>query len=83
MGTGIMEFRQNPGDRGLLLLGYFYLKRYENGLGSCKAGNGHEIQSQRKGTEYLVGTVLGQSTTCSGTALCSLELVVGLKFVHV
>ena len=59
------------------------LKIHENGLGSCEARNGHEIRSQRKGTEYLVGTVLGQSTACSGTALCSSELVVGLKFVHV
>ena len=39
--------------------------------------------AQRKGIEYLVGTVFGQSMTCSGTALCSPELVVELKFVHV
>ena len=32
-----------------------------------------------KGTECVMGTVLGQSMTCSGTALCSPGFVDGLK----
>ena len=58
------------------------LKSHENGFGSCEARNGHAIRSRRKGTECLMGTVLGQSMACSGTTLCSPKLVVGLKFVH-
>ena len=58
------------------------LKSHENGFGSCETRNGHAIRSQRKGTECLMGTVLGQFMACSGIALCSPELVVGLKFVQ-
>ena len=83
MGTGIVEFQQLRDVGVFSYLVISCLKIHENGFGSCEAENGHEIRSQRKGTEYLVGTVLGQSTACSGTALCSSELVVGLKFIHV
>ena len=45
----------------------------------CEAGNGHASRSQRKGIECVMGTVLGQSMACSGTALCSLGFFGGLK----
>ena len=83
MGTGIVEFQQLREVGVFSYLVISCLKSHENGFGSFEAGNGHEIWSQRKGTEYLVGTILGQSTAFCGTALCSPELVVGLEFIHV
>ena len=52
-------------------------------FGSCEAKNGHANWSQRKGTECLMGTVLGQSTICHGTALYSPKNGLWTEIVHV
>ena len=44
-----------------------------------EAGNGHSIRSQRKGTECLMGTVLGQSTVCSWDCFVQSEFGYGTE----
>ena len=52
-------------------------------LGVVRPEMAMKFGPKERGTEYLVGTILGMSTACCGTALCSPELVVGLEFIHV
>ena len=51
VGTDIVEFRQTPGGRGLLLLGYFLFKSHENGFRCYEAGNGHGFRFPRSGID--------------------------------
>ena len=48
-------------------------------LGGVRPGMARHLGPQRKGTECVMGTVLGQSTACSGTALCSPGFIDELK----
>ena len=78
-----MEFQQ------LWEVGVFFylvtscLKSRRNGFffffWSCEAVNVHALLSQRKGTECLMGTILGQSMVCYGAVLVSPEPLYGLK----
>ena len=57
-----MEFRQTPGGRGLILLGFFLLKIHENGIfGSCVAEMALHSSPREMGLHVEVGTVLRQS----------------------